>query len=208
MKVNQVLRVIVHIAGVTPGLFLGWLFFSGGLGVNPIQSLQQKTGVAALVFLLLSLACTPLAKFLGWTPLLPRRQALGVYGFLYALFHFLVFIGVDYRFNFSLIWQDVGSKSYILIGLLALVLLTPLAITSLNWFKKRMGKRWKQLHRLAYLIPVLVLWHFFSSVKGNLSTLQGNLGQPLLFTGLLILLLLARLPAVQRRILALRGTKP
>lgn len=208
MKVNQVLRIVVHIAGVTPGLFLGWLFFSGGLGVNPIQSLQQKTGVAALVFLLLSLACTPLAKFLGWTPLLPRRQALGVYGFLYALFHFLVFIGVDYRFNFSLIWQDVGSKSYILIGLLALSLLTPLAITSLAWFKKRMGKRWKQLHRLAYLIPVLVLWHFFSSVKGNLSTLQGNLGQPLLFTGLLILLLLARLPAVQRRILALRGTKP
>ena len=208
MKATQSLRIFVHIAGVTPALVLAWLFFTGGLGINPIQYLQQKTGVIALIFLLISLACTPAAKLIGWKVMLPRRQALGVYGFLYAASHFLVFIGLDYGFDISLIWQDVRSKSYILIGFLALLLLTPLAITSLAWFKKRMGSRWKKLHRLAYVIPIFVLWHFFSSVKGNLATLQGNLGQPLLFSGLLIILLMVRLPVVQRRILAWSGNKP
>ena len=191
-------RIITHIGGLFPVALYAYWFFTARLGANPVQAIQQASGQWALNFLLLSLACTPIAIVTGYKQVLSRRQALGNYGFFYAASHFLIFIGLDYQFNLGWILADVGTKMYILIGLSALVLLTPLAVTSILWFKKRMGKYWKKLHLLAYLIPAIVIWHYFAASKGNLLSLQGNIAKPLLYLGVYTLLLLIRLPISRR----------
>ena len=204
---QRFIQFFVHIAGITPAIYLTIQFILGTLSINPIQALQKQTGVIALVFLLGSLMCTPLSRIFGWTFLNPRRQALGLYGFMYAVIHLSVFLGLDYRFNISQILADVGNKMYILIGLTAFLLLIPLAVTSLTYFKKALGKNWKKLHTLAYVIPIFVLWHYFASVKGNLGTLQGDLGKPLVYTAILVILLAVRLPFIKHLISQARSSK-
>ncbi len=141
------LQLLVHLAGWIPLVVLLFDLFRDNLTANPIQAIEQRTGYTALVFLALSLACTPLA-FLGWKELTQRRKALGNYGFLYAAIHVTVFVAVDYGLNLEAILRDVGTKQYILIGATAFLLLVPLAATSFNYWMKRLGKNWKRLHRM------------------------------------------------------------
>ena len=131
MKKPGLLQVIVHVGGWIPLAQIIYDYFNHHLTANPIQAIEQRTGIQALTFLLLSLACTPLSSILGWKKLTQRRKALGVYGFLYAVIHLGTFIGLDYGFNFKSILRDVGTKWYIIIGLLAFILLLPLAMGSL-----------------------------------------------------------------------------
>lgn len=198
------LQIIVHIAGWAPLALILYNFFTDNLTANPIQALEQQTGIHALTFLLYSLSCTPLAAILGWKELLLRRKALGNYGFLYATLHVAIFIGLDYGFNLNAILADVWNKWYIILGLSAFLMLFPLAITSFNYWMKRLGKNWKRLHRLVYVISPLVALHFLLSVKGDLFRLQGNLLQPLLYGGLAIFLLLLRLAPVKNALIGLR----
>lgn len=198
------LQLLVHLAGWLP---LGALLFdllTDNLTANPIQAIEQRTGYTALVFLALSLACTPLA-FLGWKELTQRRKALGNYAFLYAALHVTVFVAVDYGLNLDAILRDVGTKQYILIGATAFLLLVPLAATSFNYWMKRLGKNWKRLHRLVYLIAPLVVLHFFMARKGNFLALSGDVLQPLLFAVIIGILLLLRLAAVKRAWTRLRA---
>ncbi|GAB4488307.1 MAG: sulfoxide reductase heme-binding subunit YedZ [Anaerolineales bacterium] len=185
-----------------------WLladFFSGGLGPNPIQAIEQRSGLSAVSFLAASLACTPLAWLFGWKTLMQRRKALGNYGFLYAALHLLTFFVLDYDLDFAAIWGDVGQKAYILIGAAAFLLLLPLAVTSFNYWMKRLGKNWKRLHRLVYLISPLVIIHFFMAKKGDFLRLSGDISQPLAFAALIAILLSLRLPPVKRVILRLKS---
>ncbi len=198
------LQAIIHIAGWFPLAQLLYDFFTSNLTANPIQAIEQRTGLQALTFLLLSLACTPLSAIFGWQELTLRRKALGNYGFLYATLHVVTFFGIDYAFNLPAIWRDVATKWYIIIGSLAFLLLLPLAITSFNYWMKRLGKNWKRLHKLVYIISPLVIFHFFLVVKGSLSSLQGNLGQPLVYASLAAILLILRIPPVKKAIIALR----
>ncbi len=191
------LQLLVHLAGWIPLVVLLFDLFRDNLTANPIQAIEQRTGYTALVFLALSLACTPLA-FLGWKELTQRRKALGNYGFLYAALHVTVFVAVDYGLNLEAILRDVGTKQYILIGATAFLLLVPLAATSFNYWMKRLGKNWKRLHRLVYLIAPLVVLHFFMARKGNIFNLTGDVFEPLLFAVIISLLLLLRLAPVKR----------
>jgi sulfoxide reductase heme-binding subunit YedZ len=191
------LQLLVHLAGWIPLVALLFDLFRDNLTANPIQAIEQRTGYTALVFLALSLACTPLA-FLGWKELTQRRKALGNYGFLYAALHVTVFVAVDYGLNLDAILRDVGTKQYILIGATAFLLLVPLAATSFNYWMKRLGKNWKRLHRLVYLIAPLVVLHFFMARKGNILNLAGDVFEPLLFAVIIGLLLLLRLTPVKR----------
>jgi sulfoxide reductase heme-binding subunit YedZ len=150
------------------------------------------------------LACTPVSSILGWKELTQRRKALGNYAFLYAAVHVLAFVGLDYGFKLGAILRDVGTKWYILIGLTAFLLLLPLAITSFNYWMKRLGKNWKRLHKLVYIIAPLVVFHFFLAVKGDLFRLQGNILQPMLYGGIALLLLALRIPAVKTALITLR----
>ncbi|MFO7583118.1 MAG: protein-methionine-sulfoxide reductase heme-binding subunit MsrQ [Anaerolineales bacterium] len=198
------LQIIVHLSGWLPLALLILDFFRNNLTANPIQAVEQRTGNYAINFLLLSLACTPLTSISGWKEPLSRRKALGNYGFLYAALHVFTFFALDYALDLWAIWRDVGTKSYIIIGAIAFLLLLPLAVTSFNYWMKRLGRNWKRLHRLAYVIPLLVVVHFFMARKGDLLTLSGDISQPLLYGVLIILLLLLRLPVIKKPLIALR----
>jgi methionine sulfoxide reductase heme-binding subunit len=193
------LQVLTHIAAWIPLVLLVWAYSNDQLTINPIQAAEQRTGNIALILLLLSLACTPVYTFTRFAPLLNLRRPLGLYAFLYASIHLLLFIGVDYGFDFRLILLDVSDKRYIFVGLAAFLILLALAVTSIRWFVKRMGKKWKQLHRLVYLAGLLVVVHFAWVVKGDFTQFQGDILRPLLAGVVLGLLLLARIPALRKR---------
>lgn len=198
MMTTKRLKLLIHGA---VWFLLGWLvwdWWAGNLSVNPIQEVTQRTGKYALVLLVLSLAATPVNTFFGFRPALQVRRLLGLYAFLFAALHFMIFIGWDYGFDWGLIAAAIVEKRFVVAGLSAFVILLALAATSFKSSQKRLGKNWKRLHRLAYLAGILVVVHYTWATKGDLLRLQGDILQPLVFGGIVLLLLLARLPAVRR----------
>jgi methionine sulfoxide reductase heme-binding subunit len=189
---------IVHLAALAPLALLLWDFLRGNLTVNPIQDITFRTGKYALVLLVLSLACTPLNSLFGFRAALRWRRALGLYAFLYATLHFLTFVGLDYGFDRTLLREAIFEKRYALVGFAAFLMLVPLAVTSTRGWMRRLGKRWRSLHRLVYPAALLVILHYTWSVKSDIR-------QPLLWGAVVILLLLARLPLSRR---LLRGLRP
>lgn len=144
-----------------------------GLGANPVETLLHRIGIWGLNFLLLTLAVTPLREITGQAWLLRFRRMLGLYAFFYVFLHFLVYAGLDQRFAPAAIFEDIVERPYITIGVLALILLLPLAVTSTRGMMRRLGRRWKQLHRLVYPVALLAVWHFYWQVK--LDTLDATL---------------------------------
>jgi sulfoxide reductase heme-binding subunit YedZ len=192
------LQILVHIGAWIPLIMLVVLYFNDGLGVNPIQAATQRMGKAALVLLVLSLSCTPLNYLFNLKQVLKVRRPLGLYAFLYAAIHFTLFIGVDYRFDFELLWADIRSKAFVWVGFSAGLILLTLAITSFDWWKKQLKKNWKRLHRLVYLAGVLMIVHYAWAKKGSVTQLQGEIIQPILFGLLMLVLLLLRLRVVKQ----------
>jgi len=202
------LRPITHAGALLPLVVLVIEAATGHLTVNPIQAATFRTGRTALNLLILSLACSPLASVFGFREALKVRRALGLYAFLYVCIHLLIFVGVDYGFNLKLIAGEFTEKRYIIAGISAALLLVPLAITSFNYWMKRLGKKWKRLHRLVYGAGVLAVIHYLWEVKADYRV-------PLLYGALLILLLALRIPSVKRAAISLRkqittahGVKP
>ncbi len=139
------------------------------LGANPIEAITHRTGDWALRFLLITLAVTPLRKFSGWRWPGPLRRMLGLYAFFYAAMHFSTWLVLDQFFDLSAIIEDIIKRPYITVGMTALTLLIPLAITSTNKMVKRLGgQRWKKLHKLVYVIALLGVLHFIWLVKADL----------------------------------------
>lgn len=202
------LQILTHVGAWLPGIFLAVSYYSDNLTINPIQALTQRTGYIALVLLVLSLTCTPANTIFGWRQALKLRRPLGIYAFLYALTHFLIFTGLDYGFDFPLLFKENLDKPFILLGALSLIILLALAVTSFRWWMQRMGKKWKQLHRLIYPGAVLVLIHFAWSQKGDILRLQGNILQPVLFSLIVGILLLLRIPIIRRIISRFRHAFP
>ncbi|HMO55869.1 MAG TPA: ferric reductase-like transmembrane domain-containing protein, partial [Roseiflexaceae bacterium] len=139
--------LLVHTAALLPLLVAIADLLLGRLTVNPIQDLT-RSGYTALVLLVASLACTPISMVFGFKRVLTLRRPLGLYGFGYALVHMLIFVVVDFGLDITLIWQEVAEKRYILAGMAALLLLIPLAITSTSGWQRRLGRRWRLVHRL------------------------------------------------------------
>jgi sulfoxide reductase heme-binding subunit YedZ len=156
------------------------------LGANPVEELMHRLGKWGLRFLLITLAVTPLRRLTGKNWLLRFRRMLGLFAFFYILLHFLTYAGLDQRFDFPAIIEDVAERPYITIGFTALLLLIPLAVTSTNGMMRRLGRRWQKLHRLVYPIAILGVWHFYWQVK--LDTLE-----PLIYAAILAVLLGYRL---------------
>lgn len=198
------LQIIVHIGGWIPLIAILYGFFSRQLSANPIQAIEQNTGVHALTFLLYSLACTPLSAIFGWRELTQRRKALGNYGFMYAALHVTTFLWLDYSFNLLAIWRDVATKWYIIIGLTAFLMLLPLAFTSFKYWQKRLGKRWKTIHRMIYLIVPLVAIHFLLASKGDLFHWRGNIASPVFYGSVGLILLTLRISPIKLALIGLR----
>jgi sulfoxide reductase heme-binding subunit YedZ len=192
------LKVLVYFAGFLPIILLLGAYNRGELGFNSVESILRRTGQIAVVFLFLSLACTPINRFFK-APLIGRlRKPLGLFAALYAGLHFLTFALWDYGFDFTLIWNEILKRPFILIGAAALLILIILAATSFRFWQQRLGKTWVWLHRLVYLAGILIVTHYLLSVKGDLLSLQGNYTAPLIAGGVLLLLLAVRLPFIQR----------
>jgi methionine sulfoxide reductase heme-binding subunit len=191
-------RWAVHVAGWLPALWIVALGLAGDLTVNPYQAVEQRTGRIALIFLLLSLACTPANLLLGWRQALRHRRTLGLYAFAYASMHLLILVGLDYGWSFRLLRADLDTKPFIWIGAASILILASLAATSFVVWKRRLGKNWKRLHRLVYVAVPLVILHFAWVRKANLATLSGDIALPLAFGAAAAVLLVLRLPAVRR----------
>lgn len=198
------LQIIMHIYAWSALAHILFDYFVGNLSVNPIQDIEQRTGRAAATLLVLSIMCTPLNTLFGWKELLKRRRALGLYSFMYATIHVLIFLDLDYGLAWSLIFQSVFEKPYILVGATSFLLLIPLAITSFDIWKKRLRKNWKRLHQVVYLIAPLVILHFAWSKKGSIFELQGDIIRPLIYGLVVLVMLLFRIPAVRKAIVSFR----
>jgi sulfoxide reductase heme-binding subunit YedZ len=174
-----------------PGVFLvslvpfGWLvfgLFQGELGTNPVETITHETGDWALRFLLLTLAVTPLRELMGWQRLMLFRRMLGLFAYFYAVLHFSTWMVFDHFFDGAAMLEDVLERPYITFGMSAFVLLLPLAITSTNGWVRRLGRRWKQLHRLVYPAAIIAVLHFLWLVKADLR-------EPLIYAAILTVLL-------------------
>jgi sulfoxide reductase heme-binding subunit YedZ len=191
----RALKVVVFGLCLLPLLILALQTFGVGglsLGANPIEELIHSLGKWGLKLLLITLAVTPLRKLTGWNWLLRLRRMLGLFAFFYVALHFLVYAGLDQRFDLAAIFEDIAKRPYITVGMTALLLLIPLAITSTNGMMRRLGKNWQKLHRLVYVIAILGVWHFYWQVK--LDTLEA-----LVYAGILFALLGYRLVDGRRR---------
>ncbi len=167
-----------------------------GLGVNPIERLTHRTGELALYCLLLSLAVTPLRLLTGRAVLTRFRRLSGLISFAYAVLHLGIYVldrslGED-GFTLRDVGKDIVKRPYITIGTLAFLILLSLAVTSTNGMIRRLGHSWQKLHRLVYPAAVLVIIHFAWLVKAGLT-------RPLIFFGVLVGLLAARIPSWLRR---------
>jgi sulfoxide reductase heme-binding subunit YedZ len=197
------LQIAMHIYAWSALVMLIFDFFTNNLSANPIQALEQRTGRHAITLLVLSLACTPLNTLFKWSELLKRRRALGLYAFMYATIHVLIFISLDYGIAWSTIVQTVFEKPYILVGATGFLLLVPLAFTSFDIWKKRLGKTWKRLHQLIYLIAPLIVLHYAWSKKGDFFALQGEIVRPLIYGLIVVLFLIMRIPSVRKALASL-----
>ncbi|KAF3978539.1 MAG: sulfoxide reductase heme-binding subunit YedZ [Methylococcales symbiont of Iophon sp. n. MRB-2018] len=160
-----VIKVIVFILCLMPFLLLLMDTVQNQLGANPIETLHFRLGDWALRFLCIGLSLTPLRKLLKQNYLSRFRRMLGLYAFFYASMHFLVYIVLDLSLSWESFVDEVPKSPYILVGLLTFILLTPLAVTSTNAMQKRLGKKWKTLHKLVYVAGVTAVIHYLWLIK-------------------------------------------
>lgn len=186
-KALLALRIVMWPAALAPAAWLAAGFALGWLGVNPIEKLTRVTGMSALVLLLVTLAITPLRRISGWNVLIKLRRPLGLFAFFYGVLHFTVWFAFDQLLDFGYMIEDIAQRKYITVGMAALLVLTPLAITSTRGWIRRLGKRWGRLHQGAYVATGLGVLHYFWLVKADTRL-------PLIFAGVLAVLLIARHP--------------
>jgi methionine sulfoxide reductase heme-binding subunit len=158
----------------------------GQLGADPVAKVENELGLAALILLVGSLACTPANRLFGWTWAIRIRRELGLLAFFYASLHFLTYVVVDQGVDWRAIVDDIVKRPFITVGFTALVLLVPLALTSTKASIRRLGfRRWQRVHQLTYIAGVLAVIHFVWRVKIDLS-------QPLTYAAIVSVLLLLR----------------
>lgn len=188
---------VVHIGAILPLILLIFNWSQDNLTFNPIQALELRTGKYALVLLVLSLACTPINTVFGFSQVMKVRRPLGLYAFLYASIHFLVFIGLDYQFDLLLLQEAIFEKRYAFIGFAAGLILLALALTSTRGWMKRLGRTWTKLHKFVYLAGILVIIHYVWLVKSDIR-------EPLIYGAIVLLLLAARIPYIRKRLSRIR----
>ncbi len=191
---SNTLKIVTHVGSLIPLAWLlsDWWFYL--LGPNEIQAITIRTGQAAIILLALSLAVTPLNMAFGWKQLIPLRRPLGLYAFLYVSLHLLTFLVLDYGLNLVWIKEALFEKWYTLLGFSAYLILLALAATSTKWSMRKMGKRWKRLHRWVYLGSILASAHYFFAVK-TVTT------RPFIIIGLILILLIARITPIKQTLI-------
>ena len=161
-------KILLSVNALIPLALLSLDAFRGRLGANPIEFFLRATGVLTLTILLVTLAVTPLRRVTGRNDLVKYRRMLGLYAFFYAVLHLITYSIFDKSLDLPAIVGDVIQRPFIAVGMLALFLLIPLAVTSTNaWVKRLGGKNWAKLHKLSYPIAILGVLHFWMIVKSD-----------------------------------------
>ena len=190
---SRVQKPVVFVLCLGPLFWLAGRGLLGQLGANPIETVIRYLGDWALRFLLIALAVTPLRLVTGWSGVGRFRRMLGLYAFTYVVLHMLAYVGLDQLFDLAAIVREVIKRVYITIGMAALLMLLPLAITSTDKMIKRVGARnWRRLHRLAYVAGVAGSIHYIMMVKASLV-------QPGIYAAILTVLLGIRVIHAWRR---------
>jgi sulfoxide reductase heme-binding subunit YedZ len=180
-------KIVVFVNALVPLVLLLWDVYQKRVGPNPLEFATRTTGMLTLIFLSLTVAVTPLRKIFGINSLVKVRRMLGLFAFFYGSLHLLTYVWFDRLFNFISVGQDVVRRPFILVGMIAFVLMVPLAVTSTNKMVKRLGgKCWAMLHRLVYVAAVAGVIHFWMLVKSDIRL-------PLTFGFILLFLLGYRL---------------
>jgi methionine sulfoxide reductase heme-binding subunit len=192
------LKVAVWVVALTPLARLLYGFWTDDLTVNPIEYVTRQLGATALQLLLASLAPTPLRILFGLAWPLTLRRLLGLFAFFYVCLHFAVWIVLDHFFDWRTMADDIVKRPWITVGVLALVLLTPLAATSTTGMIKRLGGAlWRRLHRLVYVAAVLGALHYIWLAKKVLV-------EPWVYAAILVVLLAIRAGDAARRVVRRR----
>ena len=150
----------IFILSTIPFLFITYKIFFNKLGPEPVKEITHFTGEWTLIFICLTLSMSPLKKLTNLNYWVKIRRMLGLFVFFYASLHLFTYIGIDYRFSWQPIFDDVVKKKYIFVGFAAWVLLIPLTITSSQKMMLLLKQNWKKLHRLIYVIAILGSLHF------------------------------------------------
>ena len=186
-KQFKIIKAGLFLLACVPFLRLIIFAYLDQLGANPLEAITRNTGDWTLYMLCITLSITPLRRLSGWNWLLAMRRMLGLFTFFYASLHFLAFYWFDHFFDVQAMLIDVLKRPFIAMGFATFLLLLPLAITSTNSMMRRLGKRWKTLHQLIYLIILTGLVHFWWMRAG-----KQNFAQPLLITVITVVLLGSR----------------
>jgi sulfoxide reductase heme-binding subunit YedZ len=200
-----VFKPAVFVACLVPGASLGWRLWrvlSGAdpsaLGPDPTKLLEHETGRTALMILLFTLTVTPLRRLFAVNRIQRVRRMLGLWSFVYALAHVAIYLSLDqlcYSYEtcqFETIAEDLTLRPFIVVGMMALVILTVLALTSTTGWMRRLGRNWQRLHRLVYVAAAVAIVHFAWGQKADIS-------EPLWWGGYLAILLAFRLVTAVRR---------
>lgn len=183
--IRRIIKPALFVLCALPMLSLVWegLGIGGAsLGANPVERIQDTLGQWGLRFICITLAVTPLRDWFNQPWLVQLRRMIGLYAFFYVLMHFLTWLILDQGLYWSGILEDIAKRPFITIGFAALLLLIPLAVTSTNRMMRRLGKRWKTLHRLVYVIALLGVWHYYWQVKADVT-------EPLIYLSIVLVLL-------------------
>ena len=182
-----ILKIAIFTASLFSLALLAGEYLTHTLGAEPVTEVTHTTGSSALIFLMLTLAISPVRKLSGWLWLIRFRRMLGLFAFFYASLHLATYLWLDKSFDPHDIWKDVLKRPFITAGFIAWLLMAPLAVTSTQWALGKMGgKRWQALHRLIYFSAIAGVVHFYWLVKKDVT-------QPVEYGVLLAGLLLWRL---------------
>lgn len=187
------IKALLFCVFLAPSIFHLYKVLSGQV-TEPADYLTGETGENALRLLLLTLLITPLVTVTQWHWLAKLRRMCGLFVFYYVLLHFLTYLLLDIQLDFALYFEDITERKYIIVGLVAFVLLIPLAITSNDYMIKKMGRAWRKLHRAVYVIAPLAILHFWWQIKNQ------DFTEPLVYAIITAVLFAARLRPVKERL--------
>jgi len=191
--IRRVVKPLVFLLALEPFLWLVYNAFWGDLGVNPVETITNHTGIWTLRFVVITIALTPLRWVSGLNPLALFRRMMGLFAFFYGTLHFMTYFILDQSLQLAGVWDDVVKRPYITAGFTAFVLMIPLALTSTQgWIRRLGGRRWNLLHRLVYITALGGVLHYFWKVKLDTTN-------PLYYAGIVGVLLLARVVHRLRR---------
>ena len=180
-------KPVLFILILFPSLLWAYQFFTGNLGVNPIEKLMDELGLMALRLIIITLMITTLSNIKPLKSIVVLRRMIGLFAFYYVCLHFSTYIVLDHFLDIQFIIQDIIKRPFITFGFISFLFLIPLASTSTNNMVKRLGfKLWKKIHYLIYPVAILASMHFYVLVRADKT-------EPVIYMGIIILLLLHRI---------------